>query len=212
MEFGSLSVLLTGPRSTLLPVPPKKEPLAVEIRVYRPVDEDTCLAIYNENEPGRFPEGAAGLFRQFLHDPGYLKLLALADGRPAAVGGIGLIPGLFADQACLVFGMVKPILHGQGIGTAMLLARLAALPRPVKPIRVLLSNVEASAGFFARFGFVRHGQVALPTSGEFLEVKSALLDGGGWDTCHALIRRMRIDVASFPPVPILDLWKASFKT
>ena len=167
------------------------------------------IEIYKENEPGRFPDGVVGQFEQFLQYPGYLRLVGCIDEQPIAIGGIGLIPGLFADNVWLVFGMVRPALHRRGIGTAMLLARLAALPRPAKPVRVSLSNVEGSDGFFERFGFAYQGQIAVPSSSKRLDVKSAILDSAGWDTCRTLIHGMGIEATSLPPVPTLNVWKST---
>lgn len=204
--MSSLIDLLAGPRSVLSPVPPTASPLSTQIRAYRPADKDACFEIYNENEPGRFPDGVVGQFEQFLQHPGYLKLVGCIDEKPVAVGGIGRIPGLFSNNVWLVFGMVRPAFHRRGIGTAMLLARLAALPRPAKPVRVILSSVDASEGFFARFGFAYQGQMALPSSSNRLDVKSAILDGAGWDTCRTLIHRMGIETTCLPPVPTVDIW------
>lgn len=161
----SLLEVLTGPRSALSPRQPKALPLGTRIRPYSPSDKEACLDIYNEAEPGRFPAGARGEFERFLEAPGYLKLICSIDENPVAVGGIGLIPGLFSTQVWLVFGMVRPALHGRGIGTAMLLARLGALHCPEKPVRVLLSSVMASEGFYASLGFVHQGQMPVPQAG-----------------------------------------------
>jgi hypothetical protein len=207
-EMSPLFDLLTGPRSALSPVPPTVSPLGIQIRAYRPADKDACVEIYNENEPGRFPDGAVGQFKQFLQHPGYLRLVGCIDEQPVAIGGIGLIPGLFSDSVWLVFGMVRPALHRRGIGTAMLLVRLAALSRPAKPVRVILSSVETSGGFFERFGFAYQGQMAVPSGGKYLDVKSAILDSAGWDTCRTLIHGMGIETTCLPPVPTLDVWKS----
>jgi Acetyltransferase (GNAT) family len=211
MRYGmrTLIDLLTGSRSVLSPVPPAVSPLGTQIRAYRPADKDACVEIYNENETGRFPDGVVGQFEQFLQSPGYLRLVGCIDEQPIAIGGIGLIPGLFADSVWLVFGMVRPALHRRGIGTAMLLARLAALPRPAKPVRVSLTSVEASEGFFERFGLAYQGQMAVPASSKRLDVKSAILDSAGWDTCRTLIHGMGIETTGLRPVPTLNVRKST---
>jgi hypothetical protein len=210
MRYGmsSLFDLLTGPRSVLSPVPPTVSPLGIQIRAYDPADKDACVEIYKENEPGRFPDGVVGQFEQFLQHPGYLRLVGCIDERPVAIGGIGVVRGMFANNVGLLFGMVRPALHRRGIGTAMLLARLAALPQPVKPVRVTLSSVETSGGFFERFGFAYQGQMALPSGSKRLDVKSAILDSAGWNTCRTLIRGMGIEATRLPPVPTFDVWKS----
>ena len=132
-RWGSTLIgLLTGTQATISPIRPKTLPLDARIQKYRPKDKTACVEIYNENEPGRFPPGFGGHFEQFLEHPGYLKLICSIDEEPVAIGGIGRIPGLFAEHVWLVFGMVRPAHHGRGIDTAMLVARLGALPRPTE--------------------------------------------------------------------------------
>jgi GNAT superfamily N-acetyltransferase len=203
----SLLELLTGPRSALTPIPPKGLPPGTRIRLYQPADKDACVDIYNENEPGRFPEGFGGQFEQFLEQRDYLKLVGCIGEEPVAIGGIGKISGLFSHHVWLVFGMVKPAFHSQGIGTAMLLTRLAALTRPVKPVRVMLSSVEASTAFLARFGFTHQGQIAVRPNDPRLDVKSAVLDWGGWEACRTFIQRLGVDPDSLAPVPSADIWR-----
>jgi RimJ/RimL family protein N-acetyltransferase len=153
-----------------------------------------------------FPPVSAGQFQQFSEHPGHLKLICSIDEEPVAVGGIGRIPGLFADHVWLVFGMVRPAHHGRGIGTAMLVARLGALPRPVAPVRVMLSNVAASEGFFARFGFAYQGQMVAPHSRILLDVKSGLLDLRGWETCRILMQESGVEPNSIPSVPTVNVY------
>ena len=204
--------LLTGPRSQLSPVPSKALPPGTCIRPYRPADKDACIEIYNQNELGRFPAGVRGQFEKFLEDLGYLKLICCIDDEPVAIVGVGRIPALLSHHVWLVFGMVRPALHRRGIGTAMLLARIAALPRPVKPIRVILSSVAASDGFFTRFGFTYQGQMAVPPSGMLLDVKSAILNADSWEACRSLLQGMGIDAVSFPPVPSMSMWSVQSRS
>ena len=42
--------------------------------------------------------------------------------------------------------------------------------------------------------------------GKHLDVKSAVLDGTGWDTCRELIHRMGIEATPLSPVPTADVW------
>ena len=101
--------------------------------------------------------------------------------------------------------MVRPAHHGRGIGTAMLVARLGVLPRPVAPVRVMLSNVAASEGFFARFGFAYQGQMVVPPSGIRLDVRSGLLDLRGWETCRILMQESGVEPNSIPSVPTVNV-------
>jgi RimJ/RimL family protein N-acetyltransferase len=119
-----------------------------------------------------------GQFQEFLDHPSYLKLVACVEEEPVAIGGIGPIAALRSFHVWLTYGMVRPAFQRQGIGTAMLLARLAALPRPLKPVRVTLSSVPASERFLARFGFVHQGQMRVPPGDLLLDVKAAMLRSG----------------------------------
>lgn len=80
----------------------------------------------------------------------------------------------------------------------MLLAGVATMQRPAKPMRLVLSSVDASAEFFERFGFVLQVQMPVPSSGRRLDVKPAILDGVGWDKCRNLPNRMG-DIEVLPP-------------
>jgi GNAT superfamily N-acetyltransferase len=139
--MNALLHLLTGSQSRLSPVPSKTPPPGTRIRPYGPADRDACIDIYQKNEPGRFPAGVGGQFEEFLDQQGYLKLVCSIAEELVAIAGVGQIPALLAHHVWLVFGMVRPDFQRRGIGTAMLLARLAALPRPARPVRVMLSSV-----------------------------------------------------------------------
>src|SRR5262245_13975381 len=99
------------------------------IRPFAKSDMDACRSLYTQNERGRFPPGYLQTFTDSLEPPAQLFLVVELLGQVAAVGGIYRTPE--SPQGCsLVFGMVRPELHRKGLGTALLLARLAILPRP----------------------------------------------------------------------------------
>jgi predicted N-acetyltransferase YhbS len=187
-------------------VPPKDWtfPDTLQTRAYIPADHDSCVQIYLNNEPGRLPTGVAPEFELFLERNDYLKLVCCIDGAVTAVGGIGLLPGLLASKAWLVFGLVDPSFHGRGIGTALLLARLAALPRPRRPVRLLLSNVPGAVGFFARFGFELQGQMPVGPHRTFIDVCSAMLDVETWETVRDSVSE-RVGQLSALDVPTIQI-------
>ena len=196
MVFGT-NARFTSPASRVLPA-------GTQIREFRSTDREGCLRIYRDNEPGRFPSGVVPYFENFLARNDYLKLVCCKDEEPIAVGGIGVINGLLSLQAWLVFGLVAPSYQRQGVGTTLLLARLAALPTPGKPIRLLLSNVPGSGGFFARFGFALQGQMTVPAHGQRIDVCSAMLDAVGWNTCRRLVGDLGMELGTLR-VPEIDL-------
>ena len=182
-------------------VPPSSHNVRGDLRFreFLPNDREACLRIYRENAPSLFPDGVLPLFENFIARQDYFKLVCCKGDDIAAVGGIGVIPGLMALQAWLVFGLVAPSYQGQGIGTTLLLARLAALPVPSRPTRLLLSNVAGSVGFFARFGFRLQGQMAVPPTRQHIDVCAAMLNADAWATCRQLVADVGID---FPKVSV----------
>lgn len=72
------------------------------LRLYESNDRDECLAIYRDNEVGRFPDGFVGFFEDYLDRPDYLKVVLCAEDRPVAVGGIGWTPFLISRCAWLL--------------------------------------------------------------------------------------------------------------
>lgn len=199
----SPSVGLQGP---LIPVRPKSFPTDARIRAYTVQDRAACLGLYDANEAGRFPAGARVLYEQFLVDPKYLKLVCCIEDELVAVGGIGQTLSLFSNDVWLVFGLVKPTHHGRGIGTTMVLSRLATLQRPQTLVHVQLSTVPTSASFLARFGFTYQGQIAASPNVAPVDLQSALLDAEGWDTCRSMIQAVGIDLAILPTIPTIDFW------
>jgi predicted N-acetyltransferase YhbS len=195
--------LVFGTKARFSPPAASALPVGLKIRKFLPTDHDACMRIYRDNKPGRFPDGVAPEFEFFLARQDYLKLVCCVGDRLTAVGGIGLIRRFPSTRAWLVFGIVDPSLHGNGIGTALLLARLAALPRPVKPLRLLLSNVHGSVGFFARFGFQLQGQMAVRPGGQRIDVCSAMLDVSAWEICHGAVSQ-HVEQLSTLEVPQID--------
>ncbi len=156
--FSDLRALLSGP-PPLRMITPKALPPGITLRQFRAEDRSACLAIYAENEPGRFPRGFIGEFGDFLDRPDYLRLVLSQGESVVAVGGVGLIPFFRWHHAWLVFGMVTRRLHGKGLGTALLLARICAIPEPRRPIKLIMANVAGAQDYYARFGFAHQGQM-----------------------------------------------------
>ena len=203
MSISSALQVVFGTQARFVPPPVRNVRTNIGVRELVPSDREACLQIYRDNEAGRFPDGVLPLFENFIARRDYLKLVCCTGNDIVAVGGITVIPGLLALQAWLVFGLVAPSYQGHGIGTTLLLARLAALPRPDGPTRLLLSNVPGSVGFFARFGFKLQGQMAVPPTGDRIDVCSAMLDVDAWTTCRQLVTDVGIDLGTLS-VPHMD--------
>jgi N-acetylglutamate synthase-like GNAT family acetyltransferase len=83
-------------------------------------------------------------------------LVGELDGEVVCAGGIAF--AVTAPVATLCWGIVRADLHRQGIGTALLDARLAAA-RAHGVERVLMDTTDAALGFFLHHGFVVTGRV-----------------------------------------------------
>ena len=121
-------------------------------RRFQPADLPQCLLLHTLNEPGRFPE-LERPYEMCLREQRSYTLVAEHEGRIVASGSMQYV--LRKNIATLSFGLVHPEFQGKGIGTALVLARLALL-KPSQPYyRVLIFSVVRSIGFYRRFGFVR---------------------------------------------------------
>ena len=120
-------------------------------RQFEPRDLDRCLELYALNEPDRFPEGVAKRYEEALTGGHSYFLVAEANGQIIASGGLSY--SIRKDIAVLCFGLVHPAYQGKGIGTSLLLARLALLKPKLPAYHVFIFAVERSFGFYRRFGF-----------------------------------------------------------
>lgn len=162
------------------------------------------MAIYSQNEPGRFPQGFDKEFQQTLDGTDYLKLVLCLEDRPVAIGCVGEFKGMFgARNVWLIFGMVHPDFHGQGLGSALLLARLAALSEPANSTNVLLSPVARSREFFKRFGFEYQGNMPGRLGVPGFDVDGAQLDSNGWRACREAVRELGFAPEKIPTVPVV---------
>lgn len=148
--FSSLLRLIKGPRpldDSLW----KDRVSPVTFRRFRAEDLSQCLKLYALNEPGRFPAGVRQSYERSLLEQSSYFLVAESAGRIVATGGLSYF--VRSDVAVLCFGLVNPAHHGNGIGTAMLLARLSLLKTTHPVYHVLIFAVKESLGFYRRFGF-----------------------------------------------------------
>lgn len=133
--------------------PARKRMPAVTVRAYQESDFDVCSEIYRLNEPGRFPSGVLEEFQRSVRDGDRLRYVVIEDeGRVCAFGGVGIEREKLGHSARLCFGMVHPNWHRKGLGTVLLLSRLALLPRELS-FTAALWPVEGSRSFYKRFGF-----------------------------------------------------------
>jgi GNAT superfamily N-acetyltransferase len=130
------------------------------LRPWTPDDLDGSLALARSNTPDFILPHEVAAYGAWLRracgpdaDPGDACAYFVRDdpaGGLAACGGIAFAAG--APVATLCWGLVRRDLHRKGIGTAMILERLAlAWARGVAV--VAMDTTPAALGFFLRHGF-----------------------------------------------------------
>ena len=123
------------------------------VRLLQPADIPDCEQIYRLNEPLHFPAGFYSSFSEWLRD-GKTRIVVMEQNNAVvAVGGMTADPFEGQQFVTLSFGMVHPSHQGKGLGTLLLLSRMALLRRSTTPALVHLSTVGGSETFYCRFGF-----------------------------------------------------------
>lgn len=122
----------------------------------RPITEEDfeqCEEIYKLNEPRHFPPGYFPQFSVWLRERHSFVVVIEQEHTIRAFGGINVDPHQDRQDASLTFGMAHPDYQKTGLGTTLLLSRLALLRRHSHPTFVCLSTVGGSESFYGRFGF-----------------------------------------------------------
>jgi ribosomal protein S18 acetylase RimI-like enzyme len=117
-------------------------------RPYAAADREACLALFDSNAPRFFDPSERADYEAFL-DEGWPYRVIEREGVIVACGGHAMEPD---GTASLCWGMVDGGLHGQGVGTALTEARVAAA-REAGAIAVRLDTSQLTTGFYERFGF-----------------------------------------------------------
>lgn len=130
----------------------------VLVRPLKNEDVATCHEIYRLNEPTHFPPGYFEHFSQALTNGKTLFMVVEEKGKVLGFAGICMHTEPAQNSVGLTFGMVHPDAQRRGIGTVLLLARLAVLPIPRSGYILYMSPIANSQPFFRQFGFgfVRH--------------------------------------------------------
>jgi hypothetical protein len=110
-----------------------------------------------------------------------------------AIGGVSYY--VHPNIAVLCFGLVDPKAHGLGLGTVLLLSRLALLNDQRPAYQVLIFALESSIGFYRRFGFKSYTPWSDP-DGNTHPSGALLITARQIRQCHALLERHGISVPS----------------
>lgn len=160
---------------------------ACRVRRITPADHDACIDIYRQIEGGHVPTGFRQDFEQSLRSESCYWLGVEANGELVGAGGIA--PVDTADQGMvLVFGSIRPDRHGMGYGSALLLARIAALPPPDPKWLLVMTSLTKSIGFYKAYGFDYVMRSADDNGNEF-DAYHAWVSLRTWaEACEALVK------------------------
>jgi predicted GNAT family N-acyltransferase len=128
----------------------------VTLRAFTAHDIDACLAVLGSNVPCDATQPELAEFRSFLATIDRTNcryVVGECDGDLVACGGLACNATTGVATCC--WGLVASALHRRGVGTRLLLARLAWIVDDARFTRVELNTTQHTCAFFARFGFER---------------------------------------------------------
>lgn len=136
-------------------------PAGTRVRPLRPADHAVCGSIYRLLEARHFPPGCFPDFDTWLRRGEGMRAGIEVEGRLVAFGSILVHDFGLVRWGHLAYGMVHPEWHRRGLGTLLLLSRIACLPDRAFPLRLEIATSRGSDTFFRRFGFVyqRHDPI-----------------------------------------------------
>src|SRR3954471_513610 len=116
---------------------PKPFPSVLRLRAYRELDFTGCMSVYASNRGFTLPNDAS-LMERHLKDA-FVHYLVI-EGAEGIVACGGIDPRGDINRADLCFGMVHRAHHGCGIGTLLLLSRLALVDCSEGEVMVFLET------------------------------------------------------------------------
>ncbi|MDA0709732.1 MAG: GNAT family N-acetyltransferase [bacterium] len=136
----------------------------IHLRPYKEQDRAECLAMFKGNTPRFFSMTELPAFEQFLGSKS--KQFFTVEDKARRVIGCGGVT-LDAEKAIagLCWGMIRNDMHGQGLGSFLLLARMVYISQQVPNCLVTNDTNQYACGFYERMGFrvtqVTHHHYAL---------------------------------------------------
>ena len=125
-------------------------PTGLRVRAYNHADLPGCMAVFASNRGFTLPEDSS-LMERHLSDVFVHYLVIEGPEGILACGGID--PRGDINRADLCFGMVHRSYHRRGLGTLLLLCRLALVDCSEGEVMVFLETSHKTEGFYRRFGF-----------------------------------------------------------
>ncbi|MES2708071.1 MAG: GNAT family N-acetyltransferase [Verrucomicrobiota bacterium] len=127
-------------------------PTDLILREYQSDDLQKCSEIYTSNIREFLPNNL-GLLIDHLSQPFSYFLVIETKETVIACGGMDLFAE--ANAAGFNFGLVLRDFHGQGLGTLLVLTRLALVDDDHDPAHISLETSVLTEPFYAKFGFER---------------------------------------------------------
>ena len=132
------------------------EECAVSFRVYETRDRDACIDVCRGNVPKFIAEEEVVLFSRFIDEqvPSSCRyVVGRVDGAVVACGGLARDGE--RQVATMCWGLVQRSWHGRGLGSALLVERMAWLSREELQAgwKFELQTSQHTYRFFEKFGF-----------------------------------------------------------
>lgn len=124
----------------------------INIREYRPEDENKIMEVFLENVPKYFAAHEAEEFRMFLREGPSNYYLILVSGNITGAGGFDFTAD--RQSAYLCWGFLAPAYHGKGIGRQLLDFRIKKISGNEHVTSLKVRTSQLAYKFFERNGFV----------------------------------------------------------
>ncbi|MEC5216998.1 GNAT superfamily N-acetyltransferase [Actimicrobium sp. GrIS 1.19] len=126
--------------------------ITAHIRDYASTDRDAALACFRSNVPAFFSAEDEDWFISALDEPDGPNFVVVCDGKVVGFGGYEVSTSY--NHAVLVFGQIHAQWHGKGLGTMLLIHRIAHLKTHAQPTKYLIIDTTLKvAPFYVRHGF-----------------------------------------------------------
>ena len=121
-----------------------------QFRPYETADQADCLRLFDENCPAFFAPNERPDYNDFLVRGSKDYIVASVEGRVIAAYGLHPLP---ENAAALHWILLSPSMHGQGLGSLIVLRVLSQM-QEFNRSPLYISASHKSAPFFSRFGAV----------------------------------------------------------
>lgn len=161
-----------------------------------------CERLHRENERAGVPANHFTFYEEALRGGRMLVLIAEENGMPV---GTCALHWHLPDVVWFCYGLVDPAKHRAGIGTTMFLARIALLPRRMRPLTIGISALETSLPYYARFGFRYAGHADAPDGNSYPNAHLRGVGAGLVDEAAATLEASGVAFRR-PSRPIPEAW------